>query len=110
MTNEEVGEFVRLFGDTPKNRILEFFLALRTLDQGIGDIADECNLSRQTAYSTMTELIKEKIIVQSRIIGRTQLYKLNLNNQNVKLLIDVFDMILSRIAMQASDETEVLVA
>lgn len=94
------GEFCKVMGATPRNRILEFFLAMRSLDYSIGDLALETQLPRATAYNTMEELIKEEYLVSSRKVSGSQLYKLNRNKREVKLLIAIFDMILDKIAQE----------
>ena len=102
--DDDIGEFARVFGATPRNRILEFFLALRTLDYAIGDVARECSLNRATTYNTMAELAHEGIVVPSRVVGRTQLYKLNMAKDTVKKLLEVFDLLLAKVADEYSDE------
>lgn len=100
----EVGEFCKVFGDTPRNRILEFLLAGRELDFGIGDVAKETGLNRATAYNTMEELIHDGFVVPTRKLGNTQLYKLNKNKSEVKALLEAFDMLLDKIAKEYQDE------
>ena len=105
---KEYGEFAKICGPTPRNIILEFFLALRTLDYGIGDVAEDCGLSRATTYNTIAELLKEKLIVPSRIVGRTQLYKLNIDEPNVKKLIEMFNLILDKIVDEHNSDEIVI--
>tara|TARA_Y100000310_G_scaffold316095_1_gene367444 strand:- start:1335 stop:1661 length:327 start_codon:yes stop_codon:yes gene_type:complete len=81
------GFFLSVFGKSPRTKILEFFLDLRGLDYSIGDVARETKLNRATTYNMMEELIKEKIVIPTRRISGAQLYKLNNNNDKVKLLI-----------------------
>jgi len=102
MTNE-YGEFCKILGATPKNIILEELLALRGIDYGIGDVAKNTGLSRATTYIVMKDLLNEHIIKSSRIIGRTQLYKLNENNPNVKKLIEMFNLLLDKIVDEHKD-------
>ena len=102
MTNE-YGEFCKILGATPKNIILEELLALRGIDYGIGDVAKNTGLSRATTYIVMKDLLNEHIIKSSRIIGRTQLYKLNENNQNVKKIIEMFNLLLDKIVDEHKD-------
>ncbi|HLC75428.1 MAG TPA: hypothetical protein VJH88_06280, partial [Candidatus Nanoarchaeia archaeon] len=79
----EPGEFCKVIGITHKNRILEFLLETRGIDYGIGDLARETRLNRITAYVVMKELITQGIVKKTRIIGRTQLYMINTNNEVV---------------------------
>ena len=97
-TMEEWGEFCNLFGSTPRNRILEFFLEMRSMDYGLGDVAQETGLNRTTTYNTMEELLKSKLITPTRKLGRTQLYAINMKNPEVKVLIKVMDKVIEHIA------------
>lgn len=94
MKKIEHGNFCQVLGVNPRNAMIEFFIEGKELDYGIGDVAKELNLNRATAYNTLKELLKDKSIISSRKIGKTQLYKLNLKNKKNKLLIDIFHVIL----------------
>ena len=91
---EETGAFCNLFGGTPRNRILEFFLEMRGMDYGIGDVAREAGLNRATTYNTMEELLKSGLIIPTRKLGKTQLYSLDLKNSEAQFLIKIFDRVL----------------
>ncbi|HLD33230.1 MAG TPA: hypothetical protein VJB66_00795 [Candidatus Nanoarchaeia archaeon] len=94
---EETGAFCNLFGGTPRNRILEFFLEMRGMDYGIGDVAREAGLNRATTYNTMEELLKSGLIIPTRKLGKTQLYSLDLKNSEVQFLIKIFDRVLEHV-------------
>ena len=91
------GEFCNIFGATPRNRIIEFFLEARELDYGIGDVAEFTGLNRATAYNVMTELIQDHYVVPTRKLSGAQLFKLNVQKQEVKLLIEVFNRVQGKI-------------
>ena len=96
------GAFCEVFGINPRNRIIEFFLEGRELDFSIGDIARITGLNRATTYNAMEELIREKFVILTRKVSGSQLYRLNLEKEEVKVLIDVFNMILERIVQKYS--------
>ena len=89
------GAFCDLFGATARNRVLELFLEGREMDNSLGNIADEGKLNRATVYNVLGKLLKQKVILPTRKIGRTQLYQLNLDNEEVKALIRAFDFVLT---------------
>ena len=92
MTKEKPwGVFCDVFGISPRNRVLEIFLEGKEIDNCLGNVAKEGELNRATVYNVINSLLKEKIIVTSRIIGRTQLYKLNAEKDEAKMLIKAFD-------------------
>lgn len=96
--NHIQGEFCRILGITPRNRVLECFMEGREMDFSSGSIAEATALNRATTYRVMEELAQEKYIMPSRRISGAQLYKLNKDKREVKVLLAVFDMILNKIA------------
>lgn len=88
------GAFCDLFGADARNRVLEIFLEGPEVDNGLGNVAEESGLSRATVYNVMSGLLEQGLVVPSRIVGRTQLYKLDLNKEEVKALLKAFDLTL----------------
>ena len=86
--------FRRALGDTPKIRVLEFFIEGRELDYSITDIAEGAEIGRTTLFRIWEDLIKNQIIKPTRQIGNAKLYKLNIENPFIKKLIELFDSIL----------------
>jgi DNA-binding transcriptional ArsR family regulator len=86
--------FRKALGDTPKIRVLEFLIEGRELDYSISDIAEGAEIGRTTLFRIFNDLTKNKIIVPTRQIGNAKLYKLNLENNFVKKLVEVFDEII----------------
>ncbi|MBU2639741.1 MAG: hypothetical protein KKG75_03480 [Nanoarchaeota archaeon] len=87
--------FREMFGDTPKIRVLEYLLEGRELDHSMGDIADGSNINRITLFRMWKDLEKNKIIKHTRDIGNAKLYKLNIENPYVKILVELFDKIIN---------------
>jgi len=86
--------FRKALGDTPQIRVLEFLIEGREFDYSISDIAEGAEIGRTTLFRIFDELIKNKIILSTRIIGNAKLYKLNQENLFVKKMIEVFDEII----------------
>lgn len=86
--------FRKVLGDTPKIRVLEFFIEGRELDYSISDIAEGAEIGRTTLFRIWDDLIKTKIIVPTRQIGNAKLFRLNINNDFVKKFIEIFDEII----------------
>ena len=93
--HDEKTLFRTLFGDTPKIRVLEYLLEGRELDHSIGDIAEGAGINRVTLFRMWNEMGKAQIITHTRDIGNAKLYKLNVNNSYVKILVDLFDRIIN---------------
>ncbi len=101
------GELCRLFGATPRNRIIEFFLEMPSTDFTIGDVAKDIELNRATTYNIMEGMIKEKFVIQTRKVSGGQLYKLNTEKKEVKMLLKIFDTILNGI-VEEYKENEIM--
>ncbi len=86
--------FRKVFGDTPKIRVLEFLIEGRELDYSITDIAEGSEIGRTTLFRIWDDLISSKIVIPTRQIGNAKLYKLNVDNIFISKLIEVFDDII----------------
>ena len=91
---DEITAFRKLFGDTPKIRVLEYLLEGRELDHSIGDIAEGAGINRVTLFRMWDKILKSKIVIHTRNIGNAKLYKLNMKNSRVKVLTDLFDKVI----------------
>jgi len=92
---DEKTAFRELLGDTTKIRVLEYLLEGRELDHSIGDIAEGAGINRVTLFRMWDNILKSKIVVHTRDIGNAKLYKLNIENPQVKVLVDLFDRIIN---------------
>ena len=63
----------------------------RELDYSISDIAAQAGIGRATFYRMLDDMLKDKIIIATRKLGNIQLYKLNLNNESVRDLVNLYD-------------------
>ena len=86
--------FIEFMGDSPTIRVLDYLLTERDLDFSITDIAKNAGIGRATLYRIWDSLIKNKIIVPTRIIGKAKLYKLNKDNVVIKKLIETDDALM----------------
>ena len=86
--------FIELFGGSPTIKVLDYLLTERELDFSISDMARNAGIGRATLYRIWEELIRNKIILQTRIIGKSKLYKLNVENPKIKKLIEIDDMLI----------------
>ncbi len=72
---------------------LDFLLTERNLDFSITDLAKNSKIGRATLYRIWEDLIKNKIIIHTRDIGKAKLYKLNIENTKIQKLIELDDML-----------------
>jgi AraC-like DNA-binding protein len=77
---------LKYFGDSPKLRIIDFFLDNPLFDFTKKEVIEALGMSKQTFYKYFTDIEKNEIVKISRKIGRAKLYKINLENPMVKML------------------------
>ena len=104
---EEKSLFIEFMGDSPTIRVLDYLLTERDLDFSITDMAKNAGIGRTTLYSVWGNLIKNKIIVHTRVIGKAKLYKLNKENFKIKKLIEIDDRLMIEDLKKRSKKIEV---
>lgn len=86
--------FIRLLGNSPLTKVLDFLLTAREFDYSKKEIAENASISYNTLNSIWSNLITNEIIVKTRRIGKQDMFKLNTANLFVKELIKFFDSLL----------------
>ncbi len=85
-----------VIGDTIENRIIDFLIEGVGIDYTKKDIAEGCYISRPTLYKIFSKLVKDKIVKPTRTIGRVQLYSLNEENEKIKALLRLEEILLRK--------------
>jgi Fic family protein len=88
------GKFAGLIGASPRNVIIEFLVAGRELDHAVSNIAAFLRVNKVTAYAVIDTLVSEGLVIPTRQVGKTQLYKINMSNRSVSTLIQMYDIAL----------------
>ena len=101
--------FIEFMGDSPTVRVLDYLLTERDLDFSITDIAKNAGIGRSTLYRIWNDLIKNEIIISTRIIGKAKLYKLNKNNIKIKKLIEIDDYLILEELKKHSEKQKIKV-
>ena len=86
---EKSSAFVRTFGDYPLIRIIDFLIYSRDFDYPITEIAKNSDVNFQTLKKLWPRLEKEKIVIATRILGGTTLYKINTQNPVAMKIIEM---------------------
>jgi len=76
---------VKTLGNSPKLRIIDFFLDNSLSDFTKKEIIEALGMSKQTFYKYFPELEELGIVKVSRKIGKAKLYKLNLKHPLVSM-------------------------
>ena len=91
---KEQSLFIEFMGDSPKIRIIDYLLTMGGLDFSITDMARNVAIGRTTLYRIWDQLLKNKIILSTRVIGKSKLYKLNKENPKIQKLMELDDMLI----------------
>lgn len=91
--------FLQYLGDNPKIRILDFLMDNFALDFSLPQIAQGSNVAYTTLIEILPKLLKQEMMIETRKIGKSKLFKINLDNPIVKALFAI-DIKLSEAAIQ----------
>ena len=106
----ETSLFIGFMGDSPMIRVLDYLLTERDLDFSITDMAKNAGIGRTTLYRLWDSLIKNDIIIPTRVIGKAKLYKLNKENFKIKKLMEIDDkLILEELKAKCKKEENCIV-
>ena len=77
---------IKTLGDSPKLRIVDFFLDNPLFDFTKKEVIEALGMSKQTFYKYFPELEEYGIVKVSRKIGKAKLYRINVEHPLVKIL------------------------
>lgn len=87
---KEKSVFLEREGYTSKNKVLDFLIIAQDFDYSLKDIANYSKVSYPCIKQLKKELVKDKWIILTRMVGKAQMYKLNLKNGKVQKFVDFF--------------------
>jgi DNA-binding transcriptional ArsR family regulator len=85
MENETI--FVEVFGSNPVIKVLDFLIGFQLFDYPLTEIARNSGVSYSTLQTVWNRLEKNGIVIKTRRVGKSDLFKLNTNNPAVKQLV-----------------------
>ena len=97
--------FKDIFGDSPQTKILDFLADHPDFDYSISEIAKNSQVSRPTVYKIKDTLLKKRLIIQTREQGGSPLYKLNIDNKMVQVILKFDFEIAKKLADIESEES-----
>lgn len=101
---KEESIFLDHVGDSPRMRILQYFIEGRDFDYTLTDLLN-AGVSWGTLNSLVPKLLDLGIVVKTRKIGRATLYRINQENVAVKQLIELYDNLLLERLNNIQEET-----
>ncbi len=90
-------------------KVLDYLLTERELDFSLTDIAHNAGIGRATLYRIWDQLIKNKIILHTRDIGKARLFKLNTENAKIRKLAEIYDMLVLEELKKRADKQAIYV-
>ena len=82
--------FLKKQGASPKNKVIDFFITFSELDYSLKEIAKFSGAGYSTVKLLIKKLVKDNWIIPTRKISKIKLYKLNVNNPEVKKFIEFY--------------------
>ena len=104
---EEESGFVKLFGDHPAVRVIDFLLTFREFDYSLTEIAENSGVAWSTIHSFFPHFVKLGIVVETRQIGRARLYKLNVKNPVVQGMIALDNNLIHELADSVGKQEQI---
>lgn len=92
----EDSPFLETVGTSPIARVLDFLITHHEFDYSITEIAEKSQVGWSTMHTFWKKLKKSRIVKNTRIVGNSKMYKLNLTNPIAKQLVE-FSFNLSKI-------------
>jgi len=81
--------FREIFGDHPIIKVLDFLITFQLFDYPLTEIAKNAGVSYSTLQSFWHRLVAHGLVIKTRRVGKSDLYKLNTNNLAIKQLIQL---------------------
>ena len=82
--------FLKKQGASPKNKVLDFFITYSDLDYSLKEISNLSGAGYSTVKILIRNLTKDKWMTPTRKISKIVLYKLNVNNPEVKKFMEFY--------------------
>ncbi len=101
--------FLEYLGDTSELRVLDFLIDNHFFDFPLTEIARGSNVSYNSLVSFFPAWAEKEIVVKTRKIGKSDYYKLNLNNSFVKNIIKLDWSLTKKNALPDLKEEELLI-
>ncbi|MFH1916762.1 MAG: hypothetical protein ABIJ21_05840 [Nanoarchaeota archaeon] len=76
--------FLEIFGDSPVLRALDFLIVNEDFDYSMTDIANLSGVGYSTLKLFWNRLERERIVINTRTVGKAKMYKLNTINPVIK--------------------------
>jgi DNA-binding transcriptional ArsR family regulator len=100
--DEESSAFVKLLGNSPSIKVLDFLLLSKDFDYSKKEIAENSKISYNTLNAIWPYLIQNEILKKTRKLGKQEMFKLNAETLQVKLLLGLYNSLIYGILEEQS--------
>ncbi len=83
---KEKSSFLEVVGSSPKLKVLDFLLTFQAFDYSLTDIAKNTKVSYSNLMIFWKDLVKIRLVIQTRTVGKAKMYRLNEKNPIVQEL------------------------
>ncbi|MBI2041307.1 MAG: helix-turn-helix transcriptional regulator [DPANN group archaeon] len=104
MKDTNATAFLKVMGNTPINKVLDFLVVYDQFDYSITDIAKNSKVGYATLMRIWNSLEKNGIVLMSRVVGRAKMYKLNKANLAVQHFIKMYWEITNKATERLEDK------
>ncbi|MFH1311558.1 MAG: helix-turn-helix domain-containing protein [Nanoarchaeota archaeon] len=87
MEKENQSAFIEIFGSNPIMKVLDFLITFQLFDYPLTEIAKNSGVGYSTLQTLWDRLERNNIVLKTRRVGKSDLYKLNTNNPAVKQIL-----------------------
>lgn len=84
---EEQTIFLQVFGSSPKMKVLDFLLTHQAFDYSMTEMAQKTNVSYPIVVNIIEDFLRNKIVVETRKIGKARLFRINTESELAKQLL-----------------------
>ena len=82
--------FLKVFGDSPVLRVMDYLIVNEDFDYSMTDISTNSGVGYSTLKLFWQNLENNRIVKQTRIVGKAKMYKLDYSNPAVKKFRDFY--------------------
>ncbi|MBN1377076.1 hypothetical protein JW949_01940 [Candidatus Woesearchaeota archaeon] len=109
-TLEGPSEFLKIMGDYPRNRILDFLLGNTNYDFTLKEIAKKSKVGYATIKRIWHHFIKTELVKPTRKVGKAVFYKYNNYGGNGKKLRKFYlEIIFNEVEKEVMNEKELMI-
>jgi DNA-binding transcriptional ArsR family regulator len=86
----------KIMGEGPSAKITEHLLIGREFEYTVEDIHEATKVSRITITRKLKQMIKDGLVKETKKIGKSQLYRIDMTNSIVQALIGLTDSVIKK--------------